>query len=1256
MAVLRRVVPLPLANGFASTSGVGKVSLYWQPRLNQTATLDSCGTWANWAASVGTMNPRFYTNLSVNPIPLGDVSIKSTPDSTVWTHLFNGATMGVEPWAAPDRSNTTFRSFGELDVAEAIMDLYTDVAISSPLAPPTVAQLLARPTAAGVLGGGGALATALQQAKTYQERVGAVPGSSDTAPQWEFHQAVSMLGRHPHLMRLLGLVVDYEIDLPAGAIDWIAVTSDYEIEDDPPAAINSVEEISVKVQIDSSTFRVLPIHSDVITSDGFMGLAGSSFGLSQIDVTAAIRRLAALAREVESPTSSGALPALSDAGISLLHKGRPARLNEQFADDRALEVLLVTNPDSRPDVKAEHVRVGYRVDVIKDGADPLSLFERNGGKYHFPRFPNPVNDEDTGDDEGWVGTSLNRDRRTSGQMVNRLPEAIARWRGWSLAAPPRGKVADAATGTAIPPSNHATGTDPVQLEVNYHVVPGTLPSLRYGSTYRFRARTVDIAGNSVPLSTPTPANRRTDPITYGRLDPLPAPVVVRKDVRSVPGVGDTTARVVIRSNYDTPYASIGQAERLVFPPSASQQTCERHGLPSGGVDEASYATLVARDGLDFTEHTAEDPASGEPYANGANSVTVGYLPDPAGPTLTLMNVPGITGGVVQADFAGAWPALSTRRLIVKGAAGGAPTVGAGGGPVTIMLPKAAQYELDLSVAPGIAYDDHFALWHELLDASPGNLDLLKSLVRDGRHWMFSSRARIRIVHAVRQPLTIPAFSALTATRPEVGSRSVTLAGTATLDRPSTGRTVLTGRWTDPVDDVTQPAPTTTSGALVVGTQKVLLDGSATSATVGLTLDFMDARRHTLLVRQEAWTRFARDFTEQRTLVVPASGTALLDSHGVLAASVLLKSTDGATTYVDGIDYTLDAAAGTVARKAGGALPSSSTGVVAQYVALPLTRMSDEVGAADRQVTIPNAKAPGALQVAAIVPSFTRVGGKTKKKLSVVHDPRTLRVYLERPWFDTGVGEQLAVVLDNGAPAVPSNTRFARDSLLKDGALPRPVGTHFPSGTARTSDGLPVVGHNVAYDASRRQWYSDVRVNAALGYRAFVQLALARYQPVAVTGAGLSRISRPDAVLVGALRAVTVKLSKKNVTVTVTGPEHSGRTVDGNGPLFNKVTVSVQGVDKDIADKELRWTERPLGSKEIDAKRKTRAANSVWTAKIKVKKIAKGKPIRLVITETEPMAAANGDGISERLVYVPVYTEVADLPKKWTKKIKKPKSP
>ncbi len=34
-------------------------------------------------------------------------------------------------------------------------------------------------------------------------------------PEWDFHEFVSLLGHHPQLLRILGIAVELEVDLPA---------------------------------------------------------------------------------------------------------------------------------------------------------------------------------------------------------------------------------------------------------------------------------------------------------------------------------------------------------------------------------------------------------------------------------------------------------------------------------------------------------------------------------------------------------------------------------------------------------------------------------------------------------------------------------------------------------------------------------------------------------------------------------------------------------------------------------------------------------------------------------------------------------------------------------------------------------------------------------------------------------------------------------------------------------------------------------
>ncbi len=62
------------------------------------------------------------------------------------------------------------------------------------------------------------------------------------------------------------------------------------------------------------------------------------------------------------------------------------------------------------------------------------------------------------------------------------------------------------------------------------------PKLRFGNQYQFRARGVDLAGNSVPV-TSTDASTATPPFTHYRYEPV-LPPVPAGDGTLHPGRGD----------------------------------------------------------------------------------------------------------------------------------------------------------------------------------------------------------------------------------------------------------------------------------------------------------------------------------------------------------------------------------------------------------------------------------------------------------------------------------------------------------------------------------------------------------------------------------------------------------------------------------------------------------------------------------------------------------------------------------------------
>src|SRR5690606_3904054 len=61
-----------------------------------------------------------------------------------------------------------------------------------------------------------------------------------------------------------------------------------------------------------------------------------------------------------------------------------------------------------------------------------------------------------------------------------------------------------------------------------------------------------------------------------------------------------------------------------------------------------------------------------------------------------------------------------------------------------------------------------------------------------------------------------------------------------------------------------------------------------------------------------------------------------------------------------------------------------------------------------KLSIPSSQAPAAPKVAFIIPYFEwELNGKERRRKG-----NRLRVYLERPWFSSGEGEKLAVIISN----------------------------------------------------------------------------------------------------------------------------------------------------------------------------------------------------------------------------------------------------
>jgi hypothetical protein len=157
--------------------------------------------------------------------------------------------------------------------------------------------------------------------------------------------------------------------------------------------------------------------------------------------------------------------------------------------------------------------------------------------------------------------------------------------------------------------------------------------------------------------------------------------------------------------------------------------------------------------------------------------------------------------------------------------------------------------------------------------------------------------------------------------------------------------------------------------------------------------------------------------------------------------------------------------------------------------------------------------------------------------------RTVRVELARPWYRTGDGEVLGVLVatTGGAAASDLVTRIGRDPMFgappPDGIYPAPAWFSNAAGPAMdVATGVAVVPIGVeAYDD---RWYADVQLTptggAAGSYAPLVELVVARYQPYSLPGLETSKAQLTDGVPLLPDRLVVVDRSGGSLRVTVSG--------------------------------------------------------------------------------------------------------------------------
>jgi hypothetical protein len=1005
-------------------------------------------------------------------------------------------------------------------------------------------------------------------------------------PAYDFHQMLTLLGDHPVLLRLLGIVVDLALEEePPSPVGNVRVSPVYEGQSQSPSpSLPSFRPWTV-YRLDGSLFVPEPKGEDVGqgmllldgADDSLDPTATSVFDLVQVDPDGAALKLTNTASTlyglalagarnltgIDSPTDAG-LPTLRSGGLAIIRRDRALLLAKRVADAGGW------NAASEDDVElhAEELTRGYRLDIQRGTHRWRSLHLRRG---RYLLHGTPVTDADGNEefvDEGYVKASSVTSRDSGGSDLY-VHETLARWSGWSLAAERPGRLTYAETTTSGDrtlqdesvedkrPPDLATF---FKLDARYDVVAGTLPRLRFGDRYRLRARAVDLAGNSLQPDVAGDAHV-SEWADYLRFEPVGPPDLLPLVEF---GPGEALERLVVRSNFDSGIAS--PCERHIVPPKTSQFIAEMHGVFDDGIgrgrphdeahDKAAQEALDLTDAPGTVKHVeairppdwpADRPdPPGTYYLNPERVLGLPYLPDVMSRGASFRGLPGTSEAALQDWGGGDWPdalpfilRIEEREANPSGI-GGCTQVFDGPPPkpewdadariLTARLAKGEVVHVRYSSFLPPRARDLLGVWRWAMGVDD---DEFERLALEGRHWMLTPFRTLTLVHAVQQPLCKPSvlppatpdefdFEGIGSIRPE-GATYADLYARVLLSVRTTALLDIDAEWKEHVDDKRQPAPTEQSGKAHVAT--VPVPGELPEGPNWLPFR-LEHERQVEPVRHEFGD------TKHRLVRYRLTATTRFREHFTPATK-------------------------------------------------PIARAGEPVSA-----HIPSSARPAAPRLLYAVPTFGWSRTRTPDDASWrsarhVRSGGGLRVYMERSWYSSGDNELLGAVVWTDGGEIPQEWRklvsqVGRDPIW-DTIGPARLGAADFAGATRSEAGLKLaeredgrvvaaVGYTPEWDSARGLWFADLLLPgpANRSYFPFVRLALARYQHYSIGPATkLSTVVPLDFAQLAPDRTLGIDWAdERTVDVALSG-------VAPDGPNLNTVEVTLETHDGAIPG-ELGW--------------------------------------------------------------------------------------
>ncbi len=1010
------------------------------------------------------------------------------------------------------------------------------------------------------------------------------PAERPSLPKLDFHQAIGALGDYPALLRSLALVLRLRVPRPAVDPGSVRVIAQW---DGHPRASDVAPRTHCTLNnalFSAASRPAVPGRPTSELAGGVLDLANAGdrltmdtpkFDIVQVDpdgaALKAILAAATLERRwqlfdakllgIDLEDEEGT-PALRSGGLAIVRPERAYYVHDRL---RTAATLVHPQPAAQPDqpgllsddLYAEDLLRGYRIEVSTAGGAWHSLCWRVGSYQLVDNHGQLVRELPQVTDEGYIKSASTSSADADGSPLY-LHDALARWSGWSLTVPRPGRVLHnrldgppAAGGRYEQPDWPDSDPQPdYRLKVTFEPKRRSLPRLRFGLSYRMRARAVDLSGEL--LTPPKATDVASEEVTYRRFEPAPPPPPL--PLREY-WPGESLERIVLRSDYDrdcTTYAHdafgapAGESQahpcRHIFPPKTAQQMVELHGkldigFGNTGDPDAAYRISLREDGsfanpelidvhtvdIDHPQATIafghpepieiaatmprpDDPEPTKSYLINRDDSTLitPYLPDPiaagialrgvpglvnqvSGTPLTVVNVLSSAGGgatepLLQISHHGNWPDYESLRLRVEEDTGAAPPTkphwDATNRVLTVYLPKGASAEIRYSSylnAPGL---DAHGIWDWIDDGNPAGA--LRAQALNGAHWMISPARVFSLVHAVQRPLHTAYFPALDTDR-QLSETTAQLKGQLQLDVATTGRIDVLASWTEWLDDPT--------------------DGVITKPRQGVAFN---------LAVPDSWS-------DNFAFPPPAP-----------AGDPPRTRQEFGDTKHRTVDYSIRA-----------------TTRFREYLPNALTADQLSRDSAAGQVARVNVKStarPDAPHILYAVPTFgwpTPAPAPGWPTLEHTRGGGGLRIYVDRPWYTSGEGELLGVVMTANEPnPLPDHlrSRYGLDPTVSGNpaaAVLNLLPAHFPNRTTDKPDIVlaedealqgTVAGFTPHWDTTRKLWYFDLELATEdLPWNSwpFLRLALCRYQPNALPKAEISKIALAEFAQVAPERQLTL---------------------------------------------------------------------------------------------------------------------------------------